>query len=91
VKLFLHAALIALVSPAALAASNTLEMTCQQSNALVTARGAVILRTGGSYARYVSKGTFCDAGLSPFPSWVPTKDSAECYVGFICETGSSNN
>ena len=63
----------------------TYKMTCQQAADLVASRGAVVLRTGAhTYDRYVAHQGYCGIGETTRPAWVPTKDSASCFVGYRC-------
>jgi hypothetical protein len=60
-------------------------ISCAQASRLVTTQGAVVLGTGTyTYDRYVSGAGFCAPGEAPEPAWVPSADSAQCFVGYRC-------
>lgn len=64
----------------------TLNMNCAQAAALVASRGAVVMNTGRhTFDRYVAHGGYCTLGEFPDEAWVPTTDSAQCFVGYTCE------
>lgn len=61
---------------------------CSIVRQAVLARGAVILRTGThTYDRYVRSRNFCEINEYIEPAWVPTADTSQCFVGYICRTG----
>src|SRR5215210_1031833 len=67
---------------------STLTMTCVQASGLVATRGAVVLSTGPyTYDRYVSGGNSCAINESTEPTWVPTHDKAQCFIGYRCRVG----
>ena len=60
-------------------------LTCQAARQIVASRGAAVLSTGGyAYDRYVSSNRFCALGETTEPAWIPTADSAQCFVGYRC-------
>ncbi|HEX8166498.1 MAG TPA: hypothetical protein VF601_12000 [Beijerinckiaceae bacterium] len=60
-------------------------MTCRQAAALVFARGAVVLGTGGhTYDRYVRDRSFCEITEATRPGFAPTRDDPQCPVGYRC-------
>src|SRR4051812_44988545 len=60
-------------------------MTCRQAAALVFARGAVVLGTGGAtYDRFVRDRGFCEITESTKPGYAPTLDNPQCVVGYRC-------
>jgi hypothetical protein len=66
-------------------AGTTLAMSCGQAAAFVRAQGAAVLRTGpNTYDRYVSGPGACLRGQQPFPAWVRTADSVQCFIGYRC-------
>ncbi len=65
---------------------STLNMSCGQAQSLVRSRGAIVLSTGGyTYDRFVTSRRFCAPDEEEVPTWAPTRDSAQCMVGFRCE------
>ncbi len=75
-----------LVGPALAAGrASTTTMSCAQAKATVDRSGAVVLGTGGqTYDRFVRQGNFCPIGTFARPAWAPTRDSAQCYIGYYC-------
>jgi hypothetical protein len=64
---------------------STTAMSCGQAAGLVASRGALVLGTGGgTYDRFVSDGRFCLATEETEPSWVPTADNRQCFIGYHC-------
>jgi hypothetical protein len=64
---------------------STTTMTCAQAADLVQANGAIVLGTGGhTYDRFVSHQGYCGIGEVTRPAWVPTRDSASCFIGYTC-------
>jgi len=83
----LLALMIVTISSGALAQSrpSTLRMSCLQARGLVASQGAVVLSTSPTtYDRYVSGGNFCQWGERPEPTWIPTADTPQCHIGFVC-------
>ncbi len=71
---------------------STGDMTCRQVAALVKSQGAVVLSTGnGLYNRYVKSAAYCERDQLTVPAWVPTRDSARCFVGYTCEERPGNS
>jgi len=63
-------------------------MTCAQVRQLVLSQGAVVLGTGGfTFDRYVRDGSFCERAEYPSTSWVPTRDTPQCLLGYRCRSG----
>jgi hypothetical protein len=61
-------------------------MTCQAAQSYVAGRGATILETSRTtYDRYVRDNSFCYPTQTTLPAFVPTRDSANCFVGYTCE------
>ncbi len=83
------AACLAVAVPAASPAQamlSTLQMSCSQAAYLVASRGAVVLRTGpNTYDRYVNGQAFCARGEIAVAEWVPTADTAQCFIGYRCD------
>jgi malic enzyme len=72
---------------AALAQSHplTLRMACSQAINLVAARGAIVLNTSATtYDRYVTSSRYCVRGETTEPTWVPTADTPQCFIGYRC-------
>jgi hypothetical protein len=60
-------------------------LTCQAARQIVASQGAAVLSTGRyAYDRYVSSSRFCALGETTEPAWIPTADSAQCFVGYRC-------
>jgi len=60
-------------------------MTCNQARGIVFARGAIVLGTGTyTYDRYVRDRTFCEFNETIEPGFVPTRDTPQCPVGYLC-------
>jgi hypothetical protein len=77
------------VSSAALAQSrpSTTNMSCAQAQATVRSAGAIVLGMGGfSYDRFVSNDSMCAREEMGVPTWAPTRDAAQCMVGYVCES-----
>ncbi|MGO4523532.1 hypothetical protein AB4097_01575 [Microvirga sp. 2MCAF35] len=63
----------------------TPSMTCDQARGLVYSRGAVVLGTGTyTYDRYVRDRSFCEINETTDPRYVPTRDTPQCFVGYVC-------
>lgn len=63
----------------------SLALTCGQARQLVGAQGAVLLGTGGhTFDRYVSDRRFCEVTEVLRRSFVPTRDTPACFVGYRC-------
>jgi len=64
---------------------STPNMTCNQARQLVASRGAVVLGTGTyTYDRYVLDLRFCEINETIQPAYVPTRDTPQCPVGYLC-------
>lgn len=64
----------------------TMAMSCGQAQAMVRARGAVVLTTGPyTYDRFVSDQRFCSFDEETIPTWAPTRDVRQCMIGYRCE------
>ena len=64
---------------------SSVTMTCRQAAALVSARGDLILGTGGfTYDRFVRDRSFCEPTEVTANAFVPTSDNPECLVGYRC-------
>ena len=81
---------LALASTPAFAMPSTTNLTCGEAASLVASHGAIVLRTGAhTYDRYVAHQGYCSLGEVARPAWVPTLDSAQCFIGYYC--GQDNN
>jgi hypothetical protein len=64
-------------------------MNCAAARELVGRAGAVVLGTGTyTYDRYVRDRSFCQIAEFLEPAWVPTRDVAQCPVGYRCRSGA---
>jgi len=64
---------------------DTLSMSCADVQSLMKRVGAAVLNTGPTtYDRYVRDMSFCNPGDVTKPSWVPARDTKQCFVGNIC-------
>jgi hypothetical protein len=76
-------------APALAQRASTPSMSCRAAATLVARNGAVVLGTGPDlYDRYVVNESFCPIGYYARPAFLPTRDNAQCYVGYYC-SGSS--
>jgi hypothetical protein len=65
---------------------STPDRLCAANRQSVTASGAIVLGTGGhTYDRFVRDGGFCQHGEYLEPAFVPSRDSAQCFVGYRCK------
>ncbi len=84
-----HLALAATLVPTGAIAQprpSTVDLRCAHATAIVAARGAVVLSTGGStYDRFVSDSRFCTFAQTTVPAWVPAADTPQCFVGYRCK------
>jgi hypothetical protein len=65
---------------------DSLRMSCASARAFVSSRGAVVLGSGPNlYDRYVASQRFCLPDEITKPSWVPTRDTRQCFIGYRCE------
>ncbi|MEZ0170680.1 hypothetical protein [Microvirga sp. TS319] len=61
---------------------------CEADRALVDSRGAVVLSTGQyTYGRFVRDARYCQVDQYPQPAYVPSDDTAQCFVGYRCADG----
>jgi hypothetical protein len=60
-------------------------LTCNQARQIVAGSGAVVLGTGTyTYDRYVRDRSFCEINEMIEPGIVPTRDTPQCPVGYVC-------
>jgi hypothetical protein len=80
------AALLTLAVPAAAQERpSSVAMTCAQAAALVSARGTLVLGTGGlTYDRFVRDRHFCESSEITERALAPTRDDPQCFVGYRC-------
>jgi hypothetical protein len=65
---------------------DTTRMTCAAARTLVMRHGGIVLGTGPSlFDRYVSARAYCMSTEVIEPAFVPTADSRQCFVGYICQ------
>ena len=65
------------------------ERTCAANRQSVDANGAIVLGTGGqTYDRFVRDRGFCQHGDFLEPAFVPSRDTAQCFVGYRCKVDS---
>ena len=63
---------------------DTNRMNCAPAQALVK-RGEIVLGTGPSlFDRYVSSRAYCTSTELTEPTFVPTTDNRQCFVGYRC-------
>lgn len=63
----------------------TRAMSCAAAQNLVSSRGAIVLNTDQFiYDRYVRNAGFCPNQQTTRAAMVPTKDNANCFIGFTC-------
>ena len=83
--------LLLLATGGALAQSrpSSLERSCAANRQSVAASGAIVLGTGGqTFDRFVRDRGFCQHGDFLEPAWVPSRDTAQCFVGYRCKVDS---
>ncbi len=69
----------------------TTALTCAAAADVVNRNGAIVLGTGPTtYDRYVRDGSGCGIGASTSPAFVPAKDRAQCFVGYVCRGRDRN-
>lgn len=74
--------------PALAQRPSTLGMSCAQARGLVAAQGAIVLSTGRhTYDRFVATPGFCSFGEWARPATAPTADTAQCPLGYVCQSG----
>ena len=72
-------------APAVEGRPSTTAMSCSQARALVTARGAIVLGTGGlTYDRFVSNAGACALAEIAEPAFEPSAENPQCFVGYRC-------
>lgn len=83
-------AALSIVTEAQAARPDTRKMTCAQARDFVVANGPVVMTYGYSDRAGSLYSTFsalpCRRGReeSDVAAWVRTKDSASCYIGYVC-------
>ncbi|MBZ6074875.1 hypothetical protein [Microvirga puerhi] len=82
---------IATTAALAQAGPSTAERPCAADRALVNSRGAVVLSTGQyTYNRFVRDGRYCQVDQYPEVAYVPSLDTAQCFVGYRCQDGTED-
>ncbi len=75
-------------NPAFAQRPSTLGMSCGQARGIVFSQGAIVLSTGGhTYDRFVAAPGFCSLGEWARPATAPTTDTADCPLGYVCQSG----
>lgn len=65
---------------------STPDRTCAANRQIVETQGAIVLGTGGfTYDRFVSDRRFCEHAEILEPAFVPSRDRAQCFVGYRCK------
>lgn len=65
------------------------ERTCAANRQSVDANGAIVLGTGGqTYDRFVRDRGFCAHGEFLEQAFVPSRDVAQCFIGYRCKVDS---
>lgn len=85
-----------LAASASLAAAqgrpDTRALSCSEAQALVKARGGVVLTTGPDiFDRYVSEIRYCSGFEVLKPEWVRTRDNPQCFIGYTCYVPTRDN
>lgn len=74
-----------LAAAAAEARPASWRMTCGQARGMVEHYGSVVMNFSPTvYERVVSAQNFCLHGESMRPEFAPTRDMAQCMVGYSC-------
>ncbi|HEV2603113.1 MAG TPA: hypothetical protein VGU24_05585 [Microvirga sp.] len=93
-KPVLLAALLALATTGASAQPrpSTQTLTCSQAAGLVASRGAIVMNTSRTaYDRFVAARGFCAFGEVLEPVWAPTRDVAQCFIGYRCNQNDDDD
>ncbi|WP_407530325.1 hypothetical protein [Methylobacterium oryzisoli] len=78
--------LAGLATPAAAQRPSTVTMLCSQAAGIVSARGALVLGTGGqTFDRFVRDRSFCEPTEITSRAFVPTRDNPDCFIGYRCK------
>lgn len=90
--LILNLVLILALAPSVAFAQSrpmTPSLDCASARQLVSRAGAIVLGTGtNTFDRYVRDRSFCQLAEILDPAWVPTRDVAQCPVGYRCRSGA---
>ena len=71
---------------------DTLAMACGQAQAIVQQYGEAVLGTGPYlFDRYVRSQAFCTWNEQTRASWVATRDSRQCFIGYRCVPADYDN
>jgi hypothetical protein len=83
--------LVATGAAIAQAGPSTVDRPCAASRDLVMRDGAVVLTTGQyTYNRYVKDAAYCLIDQYAQPSWVPSADNPQCFIGYRCTSGPND-
>jgi hypothetical protein len=64
---------------------NLYTMSCSSAAAFINARGAIVANTSPTtYERLVASEGFCLRNEQAYPYFSPTRDRAQCMVGYQC-------
>lgn len=65
---------------------DTMRMSCAAAAEIVRRSGAVVLHSGPNiYDRYVSAQNFCAREEVMKPTWIPSADNPQCFIGYVCQ------
>jgi hypothetical protein len=65
---------------------------CAASRDLVMRDGAAVLATGpNTFDRYVKDAAYCLVDQYPQPSWVPSSDNSQCFIGYRCTSNPNDD
>ena len=65
---------------------DSLKMTCNAVQAMVSTRGAVVVGSGPDiYDRFVASRAFCLPDEMTDPAWLSTADQRQCMIGYRCK------
>lgn len=81
-----------LLAASVASANYTTDMSCREARDLVQSHGAVVLyESPHLYDRYVFHAGYCMQGETTKPAWIRSADDQQCFVGYTCETRSSEH
>ena len=77
---------------AAFARPDTRAMNCAEAQAVVERNGAIVLSTGQhTYDRFLAAGVRCPLPDVPRLTYVPTRDEAQCPIGYTCRQNTDDD
>jgi hypothetical protein len=87
IRIVVSVALVLTAASSVEARPSTLSMSCHQAQRMVASHGAVVMTTGPhTYDRFVANPGFCEVAEWAHSATAPTKDAADCPMGYICNT-----